>query len=298
MSRVFGAALVGVDGVPVEVEVRVSSQLPRVDIVGLPDADVRESAARVRAAIGSIGQRFPDRRVTVNLAPAELRKSGPGLDLPIAAGILAAAGALPAASLEGLGLIGELALDGRLRPVRGALALTLAARDAGSRRVIVPTANGPEAALTPEVEVSTADDLGAVVAHLAGGQSLPRAVLPDPIPRRDAPDLGDVRGQERARRALEVAAAGGHALLLRGPPGTGKTMLARRLPSLLPELDFDEAVEVTRIHGAAGTLDGDAPSERRIARDSAAHRYQSSPEPRSNVLPTNSYQSHPSWTGP
>ena len=175
MSRVLGATLIGVDGFPIEVEVRVSSQLPRIDIVGLPEADVRESAARVRAAIASIGQPFPDRRVTVNLAPAGLRKSGAGLDLPIAVGILAAAGALPAPPLDALTLVGELALDGRLRPVRGALALTLAARDAGRERVIVPADNGAEAGLTPGVEVLIARDLGEVVAHLLSRRPLPRA---------------------------------------------------------------------------------------------------------------------------
>ncbi|MBW2541506.1 MAG: hypothetical protein JRF15_05380, partial [Deltaproteobacteria bacterium] len=153
MTRVIGASLLGVDGVAVEVEVRLSSQLPRIDIVGLPEAAVRESAARVRAAIASVGQRFPDRRITVNLAPANLRKGGAALDLPIAVGILAASGALDSESLQRLGLLGELALDGRLRPVRGALALTLAAREAGSRCVIVPVENGPEAALTPGVRV-------------------------------------------------------------------------------------------------------------------------------------------------
>jgi magnesium chelatase family protein len=263
LSRVFGAALVGVDGVPVEVEVRISSQLPRVDVVGLAEAAVRESAARVRAAISSTGHAFPDRRVTVNLAPASVRKSGAGLDLPIAVGILAAAAAIPPESLDGVALLGELALDGRLRPVRGALALALAARDAGCKTVVVPAACASEAALAPGIEVRSAPDLAAVIAHLLGSARLPLApapvlaALPPPI----APDLEDVRGQERAKRALEIAAAGGHALLLQGPPGCGKTMLAQRLPGLLPPLDFDEALEATRIHGAAGRLGtGEAPA--------------------------------------
>jgi magnesium chelatase family protein len=254
MSRVFGAALLGVDGVPVEVEVRISSQLPCVDIVGLPEASVRESAARVRAAIASLGLPFPDRRVTVNLAPAALRKSGAGLDLPIAVGILAGGAQLDADRLAGLGLVGELALDGRLRPVRGALALTLALRDAGCRRALVPAANAAEAAFAPGIEVLSAAHLAAVVAHLRDGAELERAEVGKPPPAPAAPDLGDVRGQERAKRALEIAAAGGHALLMRGPPGSGKTMLARRLPGFLPPLDFSEALEVTRIHGAAGRL--------------------------------------------
>jgi magnesium chelatase family protein len=255
MSRVVGAALLGIDGVAVEVEVRISSQLPRVDVVGLPEAAVRESAARVRAAIAGTGLPFPKRRVTVNLAPAEMRKSGAGLDLPIAVGILAASGTLEASRLSGLALVGELALDGRLRSVRGALALCLAARDAGCRRVIVPSENAGEAALTPGLEVLSAPDLRSVAAHLRADAELPRAQAA-PAPANPGPrhDLADVRGQERAKRALEVAAAGNHALLLRGAPGCGKTMLARRLPGLLPPLDFDEALEVTRIHGAAGRL--------------------------------------------
>jgi len=255
MSRVVGAALLGVDGVAVEIEVRISSQLPRVDIVGLPEAAVRESAARVRAAIASTGLPFPKQRVTVNLAPAEMRKSGAGLDLPIAVGILVASGTLEASRLAGLGLVGELALDGRLRSVRGALALCLAAREAGCRRVIVPSGNASEAALTPDLEVLSAPDLGSVTAHLQAGAELAhaQAVLAPASPEPHH-DLADVRGQERAKRALEVAAAGGHALLLRGAPGCGKTMLARRLQGLLPALDFDEALEVTRIHGAAGQL--------------------------------------------
>jgi magnesium chelatase family protein len=254
VSRVTSATLLGVDGVAVEVEVRLSSQLPRVDVVGLPEAAVRESAARVRAAIASTGERFPERRVTVNLAPAGVRKSGPGLDLPIAVGILAAAGTLEPEALEGLGLVGELALDGRLRPVRGALALALAARDAGCTRLALPTASAPEAALAPALEVFAADDLGALLRALRGGDALPRAAAELSAESEDGLDLADVRGQEAAKRALEIAAAGGHALLLRGPPGAGKTMLARRLAGLLPPLSFDEAVEVTRIHGAAGLL--------------------------------------------
>jgi magnesium chelatase family protein len=255
VSRVLGAALFGVDGAAVEVEVRISSQLPRIDIVGLADAAVRESGARVRAAIGSSGLSFPDRRVTVNLAPAHLRKSDPGLDLAIAAAILAASGQLAAERLAGIGLVGELALDGRIRAVRGALALCLALRDAGCTRVVVPIGNAAEAALAPGVGVHAAPDLVSVARHISEEELLPLATPPRSIPvDPPGPDLADVRGQAFARRALEVACAGGHALLLRGAPGCGKTMLARRVPALLPPLDFDEAIEVTRIHGAAGRL--------------------------------------------
>ena len=255
MSRTLGASLSGVDGAAVEVEVRISSQLPRVDVVGLPEAAVRESAARVRAAIQTSGLAFPKRRVTVNLAPAELRKSGAALDLPIAIAILAAEGGIDEARLAGLGLFGELALDGRVRPVRGALALCLALRDAGCTEVIAPEAVATQAALAPGVCVRAAHSLAQVVAHLGDHESLAQVEVP-PLgdsPTR-GPDLSDVRGQAHAKRALEVAAAGGHALLLRGAPGCGKTMLAARLPGLLPPLEFDEALEVTRIHDAAGQL--------------------------------------------
>jgi magnesium chelatase family protein len=255
MSRVQGAALYGVEGVAVEVEVRISSQLPRIDIVGLPEAAVRESAARVRAAVGSIGVSFPQQRVTVSLAPASLRKSGAGLDLPIAIGILGAAGALGDACFEGLALLGELALDGRLRPVRGALAMALAVRDAGCGRLIVPPASAAEAALAPELEVLCGEGLAEVALHLREQAPLRRAAPADLAAEPAAlPDLAEVRGQERAKAALELAAAGGHALLLQGAPGCGKTMLAQRLRSLLPPLGFDEALEVTRVHGAAGLI--------------------------------------------
>jgi magnesium chelatase family protein len=263
LSRAISAALLGVDGVAIEVEVRISSQLPRIDIVGLPEAAVRESAARVRAAVGSIGLRFPDRRVTVDLAPAELRKTGAGLDLPIAAAVLAAAGQLEGAALSKVGLVGELPLDGRLRPVRGALALALAVRQAGGRELIVPAANAAEAALAPGLTVWRAESLAAVVAHLLGTGALQRQRPTQPVPAAaPALDLADVRGQEHAKRALEVAVAGGHGLLLRGAPGAGKTMLARRLADLLPPLEREEALVVTKIHGALAPLETPIITER------------------------------------
>ena len=197
MSRVMGATLLGVEGVAVEVEVCASAQLPRIEIVGLPEAAVRESAARVRAAVGATGQKIPDRRLTVNLAPAALRKHGAGLDLPIAVGILAAAGALEPSLVEGLALVGELALDGRLRPVRGALAMALALRDAGCRLAIFAAHNASEAALAAGLEVRAAENLSDVVQHLLAVEALPLASPMSPVSTtpEQTLDIADVRGQ-------------------------------------------------------------------------------------------------------
>ena len=256
MSRVIGAALVGVEGVLVEVEVRISAQLPRIDIVGLPALSVRESGARVRAAISSVGERFPQNRVTVNLAPAALRKSGAGLDLAIAIGVLVASGAVENASVENTAFVGELALDGRLRPIAGALAMALALQAHGLRRIILPATCASSAALAhEELEVLPAEDLAQVLSHLREVERLV-AAKPDYAPSapESLPCLSEVRGQELAKRALEIAAAGGHAALFVGPPGSGKTMLARRLPGLLPPLESKERLGVTRVHCAAGLL--------------------------------------------
>lgn len=272
MAHVWSAALSGVSGVPIEVEVRLSSQLPRVDVVGLPEAAVRESISRIRGAIAASGLAFPDRRVTVNLAPAELRKNGAGLDLPIAIGILAAAGLFDPTQLERRALIGELALDGRLRVTRGALAAVLAMRDAGAKEAIVPAPSGTHAGHAPGIRVVGANSLREVVAHLLGEEILPeidiaraeansRANSQDDALIERAECLSDVRGQPLAKRALEVAAAGGHGLLLTGPPGTGKTLLAKRLAGLLPGLDGSARLEAFCILDAAGL----APQDQRIA---------------------------------
>jgi len=264
MPRVWSATLDGLEGVPVEVEVRLSSQLPRVDVVGLPEAAVRESTSRIRGAIAATGTSFPDRRVTVNLAPAELRKLGAGLDLPIAIAVLAAtADALEPAHLAGRGFVGELALDGRLRGTRGVLAAVLALRDLGLDEVIVPEDRAVRAAEAPGIRVIGARHLRAVLDHLSGTEILAPAApdRTDDEPDASAPCLSDVRGQPTARRALEIAAAGGHGLLLTGPPGSGKTLLARRLPGLLPPLDGPERLEAFCILDASGL----APESARIA---------------------------------
>jgi magnesium chelatase family protein len=255
LASVRSATLLGIDGQVVTVEVHVSNGLPSYTVVGLPDAAGRESRERVRAALLSSGLDFPMQRITVNLAPATLRKSGSGLELAIALALLVADGRLPDVVLDGTGVIGELGLDGRVRRADGVLALVDALARRGAERVVVPDPNAAEATLVPTVEVLVARTLGELHECLKG-----EAPWPDPTPLppdddadADEPlDLADVRGLPSARRALVAAAAGAHHLLVTGPPGAGKTMLARRLPTILPPLDPDEAIEVTRIHSAAG----------------------------------------------
>ena len=235
----------------VTVEVHLSGGLPGTSIVGLPEAAVRESRDRVRVAIQNTQFEYPNRRVTVNLAPAELPKDGGRFDLAIALGILAAGGQLPHAALQGCEFLGELALSGELRPVPGVLPALLRARH-GRRCVIVPAGNAPEAALLGDVDVRIARSLAEVCAHLRGVDALPH---PEVCEHDDAfgyPDLADVRGQRQARRALEIAAAGGHHLLMIGPPGTGKSMLAARLPGVLPPMTETEAIEACAIRSVAG----------------------------------------------
>jgi len=250
LASISSATLHGVDGRPVSVEVHVSSGLPGFTVVGLPDAAVRESRDRVRAALLSSHLAWPARRVTVNLAPSGVRKSGAGLDLAIAVGLLVATEALPAACVEGTGFVGELGLDGSVRPVPGIASLVVAM---AGERAVVPTASAAEAGLVAGDRVRCAATVAELVAALRG-------LVPWPTPPGDgpcgpgtvaSPDLRDVRGQPAARRALEIAAAGGHHLLLVGPPGSGKTMLATRLPGVLPALTRPEALEVLRIHSAA-----------------------------------------------
>mgnify|MGYP003583631131 FL=1 len=250
LALVHSRARSGVRAPAVRVEVHLGGGLPSMSIVGLPEAAVRESKDRVRAAIQCAQFEFPARRITVNLAPADLPKDGGRFDLPIALGILAASGQIPLDSLGEYEFLGELALTGELRAIDGVLPAALAVAQAG-RKLVVPAGNGPEAALAGRVEARTARTLLEVCAMLAERKSLPlaEAVSVDSVP---GPDLADVRGQAHARRALEIAAAGGHHLLLIGPPGCGKTLLASRLPGLLPQADEDEALETAALASVRG----------------------------------------------
>jgi len=253
-ARTF--TLDGIVARPVRVEVDVRSGLPAFNVVGLPDTAVREARERVRAALSNCGFEFPLRRITANLAPASLRKAGPGLDLPIAVALLVASGQLEWERLPRLAMAGELALDGSVRPIPGVLAIAEAARERGAEAILVPAENGPEAGLVAGLGVVPLDSLTQVPA-LATGEwepERPPALSLPLTPKAGAPDLADLRGQPHLRYALEVAAAGGHSLLMVGPPGAGKSLAASRLPSILPPLAPEEALEVARIASARGRL--------------------------------------------
>jgi magnesium chelatase family protein len=258
LARVHSGSLIGIDAHPVEVEVDVYPGLPSIAVVGLPDNAVKESTARVKSAIINSGYPFPARRITINLAPAALKKEGSGFDLPIALGILAALNLLPVDNLGDYLIVGELSLDGRVKPVKGALSLGLAARDLGFKGLIVPETNAAEAAVVESIDVLGVSGLLTTTGFLMGRVQVP-PTKPSVEIKASAGDVysvdfREIKGQEFAKRAVEVAAAGGHNVLMIGPPGSGKTMISQRIPSILPAPVFEEALETTRIYSSVGLL--------------------------------------------
>ena len=262
LARIFACEVIGLEGIIVEVEVDTTQGLPGMVIVGLPDTAVQESRERVQSAIKNAGLEYPRKRVTVNLAPASIRKEGPSYDLPIALGVLAATGQIPLARLEGSLVIGELSLDGSVRHVRGVLPMAALARQQGFQTIFVPESDAAEAALIPDLTVIPVASLAALYGYLTGANHSIQPYTGGGIESLEAvvqTDFRDIKGQEHVKRALEVAAAGFHHVLMTGPPGSGKTLLARAMPAILPRMSIDEALDVTQIYSIADQLPAGTP---------------------------------------